>query len=409
MVTETASRKRVFSMQQQYEKSPFFPLTPFGLANGSKTMEPFQKRVRTLPPKPGTTFKWEPDPELIPKHQPFAKDLAIRTPLPANWQSRQLQGSSTYPVTPPAVKATRNEYQRMRDLGIKRNMWRSKLELSKGLAEDALDRVGRPATELKVTLGPSESYRDKYYKLQREHNDLKHVIQVVDKCVPLYLSGRPTCFQTKDIKRGGSNLYDFGAWKHGYHTRNSSTLSDMKQRGSDLGELEDFKDALQAKNSPDWDNIKRRGSNLQQGPRNLYNLQRDTAGVLQNGGNWTPLSKRFQNGNAFTTPAYRELQTDKPRVPGDSHLDELEAYRSAFNSEQAAAPTTNTKEGSETKETWRILLDKAQDPKEKAQREAREKDIEALNQNLRQLRLRREEDEERREKERLATKPEEVV
>lgn len=409
MVTETASRKRVFSMQQQYEKSPFFPLTPFGLANGSKTMEPFQKRIRTLPPKPGTTFKWEPDPELIPKHQPFAKDLAIRTPLPANWQSRQLQGSSTHPATPPAVKATRNEYQRMKELGIKRNMWRSKLELSTGLAEDALDRVGRPASELKVTLGPSESYRDKYYKLQREYYDLQHVIQVVDYCVPLYSSGRPTLLLTKDIKRGGSNLYDFSGRKHGYQTINSPTLSDMNQRGSNSDELEDFKRALQAKNSPDWDTIKRRGSNLQQGPRNLYNLQGDTAGMLQNGGNWTPLSKGFQNGDAFTTPAYREVQTDKPRVLGDSRLDKLEATPGAPNSEQAAAPTTNTKEGSETKETWRMLYDKAQDPKEKAQREAREKDIEALNQNLRQLRLRREEDEERREKERLASKPEEVV
>lgn len=395
-------------MQQKYEKSPFFPLTPFGLANGSKTMEPFQKRLRTLPPKPGTTFKWEPDPELIPKHQPFAKNLAIRTPLPATWQSRQLQGSCTQPATPPAVKATRNEYQHMKELGIKRNMWRSKLELSTGLAEDALDRVGRPATELKVTLGPSESYRDKYYKLQREYHNLQHVIQVVDNCVPLHPSGRPTLFLTKGIKQGGSNLYNFGR-KHGYQTVNSQILSDMNRRGSDSDELEDFRRALQAKNSPNWDNIKRRGSNLQQGPRNLYNLQGDAAGVLQNGGNWTPLSKGFQNGDAFTTPEYREVQTDKPRVLGDSHLDALEATLGAPNSEQAAAPTTNTKEGSETKEIWRTLLAKAQDPKEKARREARDKDIESLNQDLRQLRLRREEDEERREKERLAAKPEEVV
>jgi hypothetical protein len=222
MVTETATRKRIFSMQHSernpsWISSPFVPFTPFGLANGSEITPPFEKRLRTMK-KPISTFKWEPAVPGIFQFSPGNgfKNVEVKTPLPAAW--RPIRGASQGLSTLPTVRASREKYERVKEELKERDSWYAKLDYSTGLAENALDVVGRPTYGLKLTLGPTESYYQKYVNARRELEDYKRVVQAVNSFVPLVSSEKNTLYSSLE-------------------------------------------------------SLRRRGSNLQQGPRNLYNIQ----------------------------------------------------------------------------------------------------------------------------------------
>lgn len=348
MVTETATRKRIFSMQhserRSWMSSPFAPFTPFGLANGSEITPPFEKRLRTVK-KPISTFKWEPD---VPGTLQFSpgngfKNVEVKTPLPAGW--RPFRGASQGLSTPPTLRNSRENYERAKQEMKERDTWYAKLDSSTALAEDALDVVGRPVYGLKVTLGPTESYYQKFRHARRELEDYKRVVQAVNSFVPLVSNEKHTMY---------------------------SPLESMR----------------------------RRGSNLQQGPRNLYNIEGGVVKESQRGGGHA--NSRMENGDSSGSPVYEGAQSQKD-VGLNSSVQPTVA--SHDHGEAYASKDDDKKE----KESWKVLYEKTQDPAVKARMESQDKDIEALEQQYSRLQLQREEDDERRQKERKASKQEEEV
>lgn len=346
MVTETATRKRVFSIQSErnpsWASTPFAPCTPFGLANGFEITPPFEKRLRTVK-KPISTFKWKPD---LPGNLHFSvgydfSNVEVKTPTPAAWQNRPSRGLST----PPNVRYSREKYENVKqEMKQRPNSWFSKLDYSTSLAEDALDRVGRPATGLNFTIGPTRSYYFKYVDAKRELEDYKRVVQAVNSHVPLTSNGTHTVF-------------------------------------------------------PSLESMRRGASNLQQGPRNLYNIQEGIAKESQMGAGNS--NNRIQNGDSFTRTVHEEAQPHKDAGPESSV--QPRAASLSRDDDEAHVP-----EDDDQKEIWRTLLEKAQDPAEKARMESQEKEIEALQEQWSRLQLHREEDELRRQKEREASKKEVV-
>lgn len=344
MVTETATRKRVFSIQSErnpsWASTPFAPCTPFGLANGFEITPPFEKRLRTVK-KPISTFKWKPD---LPGNLHFSvgydfSNVEVKTPTPAAWQNRPSRGLST----PPNVRYSREKYENVKqEMKQRPNSWFSKLDYSTSLAEDALDRVGRPATGLNFTIGPTRSYYFKYVDAKRELEDYKRVVQAVNSHVPLTSNGTHTVF-------------------------------------------------------PSLESMRRGASNLQQGPRNLYNIQEGIAKESQMGAGNS--NNRIQNGDSFTRTVHEEAQPHKDAGPESSV--QPRAASLSRDDDEAHVP-----EDDDQKEIWRTLLEKAQDPAEKARMESQEKEIEALQEQWSRLQLHREEDELRRQKEREASKKE---
>ncbi|KAG0600663.1 hypothetical protein M758_11G051800 [Ceratodon purpureus] len=347
MVTETATRKRIFTMQHSerspsWISSPFVPFTPFGLANGSEITPPFEKRLRTAP-KSMSTFKWEPD---LPGMMQFSpgngyRKLEVKTPLPAGW--RPFRGASQGLSTPPTVRDSRKNYERVKNEMKERDSWYAKLDYSTGLAENALDIVGRPAYGVKLTLGPTESYYQKYVNARRELDDYKRVVQAVNSSVPLVANDK--------------------------HTLHSSLES-----------------------------MRRRGSNLQQGPRNLYNIQGVVKEHQRGGGHSFSV---MENGGPSRSPLNEKAQPQEDVVP-DTSLQPMVTSVAAHDQDEADAPKDDGK-----KESWQVLYERTKDPALKARMESQEKDIEALLEQYSRLQLQREEDEERRQKERAASKKEE--
>jgi hypothetical protein len=352
MVTETATRKRIFSMQHSernpsWISSPFVPFTPFGLANGSEITPPFEKRLRTMK-KPISTFKWEPAVPGIFQFSPGNgfKNVEVKTPLPAAW--RPIRGASQGLSTLPTVRASREKYERVKEELKERDSWYAKLDYSTGLAENALDVVGRPTYGLKLTLGPTESYYQKYVNARRELEDYKRVVQAVNSFVPLVSSEKNTLYSSLE-------------------------------------------------------SLRRRGSNLQQGPRNLYNIQGGVPVVKESqrgGDHW---NNSMENGEFFRSPVYEEAQPQKDVGP-DSSVQPTAASVASHDHGEADAPKDDGK-----KESWRELYERTQDPALKARMESQDKEAEALLERLQRLQLQREEDDERRQKERKASKKEEEV
>lgn len=342
MLTESATRKRVYSVQSERNPSwistPFAPFTPFGLANGSEITPPFEKRLRTVK-KPMSTFKWEPD---LPGNLQFSegygfRNVEVKTPLPAAW--RPSRGLST----PPYVRNSRERYEGVKEEMRQRSSWFSKLDRSTALAEDALDRVGRPVIGLNLTLGPSESYYQKYVNAKRELEDYKRVVNAVNSYVPLTSNGSRGVF---------------------------SSLESMR----------------------------RRGSNLQQGPRNLYNIQEAVLRESQTGGGHS--ISRMANGNAFRRTEYDEAQRQ-------SELQVTDAATGSGPESSVQPAGASVSSDDEQNEDWQTLMKKAQITTSRI--ESRERDIEALTEQWSRLQLHRGEDEVRRQKEREASKKEEVV
>jgi len=357
MVTETTTRKRVYSIQSERNPSwistPSAPLTPFGLANGSEITAPFGKRLRTVK-KPMSTFTWEPD---VARNPQFSagygfRNVEVKTPLPAAWQYRPSPGLST----PPNVRYSRYRYEIVKKEMKQRPSWFAKLDRATALAEDALDIVGRPVIGLNLTSEPSESYYQKFVDAKRELEDYKRVVNAVNSYVPLTSNGTHAEF---------------------------SPLESMR----------------------------RRGSNLQQGPRNLYDIQEAIAKESQRGGG--DLDNGMPNGDSIIRTVDEEAQPQK----------ELQATDAATGSgpESSVHPAAAlfaphdhgeahvSKNNDEQKETWRTLYEKAHDPARKLRMETSEKEFDALGLQWSLLRLLREEDEVRRQKEREASKKEEVV
>ena len=350
MVTETATRKRIFSMQHSerspsWISSPFIPFTPFGLPSGSEITPHFEKRLRTMK-KTASSFKWEPDVPGILQFSPGNgfKNVEVKTPLPAGW--RPIRGASQGLSTPPSVRHSRENYERVKEELKERDAWHAKLAYSTGLAEDALDVVGRPAYGLKLTLGPTESYFQKYINAKRELEDYKRVVQAVNNCVPLVPNGRHTPY---------------------------SSLESMR----------------------------RRGSNLQQGPRNLYNMQESVVEERQRGGGHP--NNSMENRESPRSPVYEEAQLQEGVDP-DSSVQPIAAPVASHERGEADTP-----KGDGEKESWQLLYERTQDPAVKARMESQQRDIEALLEQYSRLQLQREEDEERRKKERKASKKEEKV
>lgn len=351
MVTEPATRKRVISMPQSernpsWMNSPFVPFTPFGLANRSEITPPFEKRLRIVE-RPVSTFKWEPD---LPGTLQFSagsgyKDIEVKTPLPAAWQWRPSQRVSQDLFTPPAVKHSGEKYELVKKELKERNSWFAKLDRSIGLAENALDMVGSPAMGLKLTLAPTESYYQKYVNVKRELEDYKRVVQTVNSFIPLSSSS------------------------------NSAPFSPLK-------------------------NIRLRGSNLKQGPRNLYNMQREVAG--EPGWSGSFLNHGMPNGVLHRTLTDDEAEPGKVVSPHSSA--QLTSESGALQDQSEVHVSRDDSKA----ELWRALYDRTQDPAKQAQRESREKDIEDLQDLYARLQLNREEDSIRRQQERKASKKEEV-
>lgn len=149
------------------------------------------------------------------------------------------------------------------------------------------------------------------------------------------------------------------------------------------------------------ENLRRRGSNLQQGPRNLYNIQGGVPVVKESqrgGDHW---NNSMENGEFSRSPVYEEAQPQKDVGP-DSSVQPTAASVASHDHGEADAPKDDGK-----KETWRELYERTQDPALKARMESQDKEAEALLERLQRLQLQREEDDERRQKERKASKKEE--
>jgi sentrin-specific protease 1 len=272
----------------------------------------------------------------------------VRTPVPAAWQEQPSRGYAT----PPQVRFTREKYEGVKQELIQRSSWFAKLENSAMLAEDALDKVGRPRIGLNFTLGPTQSYYQKYVDAKRELEDFKRVAHAVNSWVPLSSNGTSPAF---------------------------SSLERMR----------------------------RRGSNLQQGPMNLYSIQDVLAKKSQRGGGHSNLGT--PNGETPARTSHEDAQPNEElQATGsgpESSSQPVAASIELLDDDDEADVPKDDKE----KASWHLLNTKAQFPVWKSWRSSKDREIEALEEKLSRLRIQREEDEVRCQKEREASKKDEVI
>lgn len=357
-MTASATRKRVYSKQSEmspsWRNSPFAPFTNFGSANGSEMMTPpFEKRLRTEK-KTVSTFKWEPD---VPGNTQFSagygfRDIKVRTPLPAAWQEQPSRGYST----PPQVRLTREKYEGVKQELIQRSSWFAKLDSSALLAEDALDRVGRPRIGLNFTVGPTQSYYQKYVDAKRELEDFKRVAHAVNSWVPLSSNGKSTAF---------------------------SSLQRMR----------------------------RRGSNLQQGPMNLYDIQDVLAKKSQRGGGHSNLGDGTSNGELLTRIRHEDAARPNEELQASGSGPESSSQPVAASIEMLDDDDdeAHVPKDDKVKKTWELLKENALNPAWKAREVSILVEIGFVEEKLSRMRIEREETKVRCQKEREASKKEEVV